>query len=95
MLDPVHDVEVLGAPWVGERILVENIGDQSVVPVGGELVGDEVCIFGDAQHIWDEEDGLARLGVGRLRDVGIDRAIVDGGSSTSFVASEVGVKIGF
>lgn len=95
VLDPVHDVEVLGTPWVGQRVLVEDVRDQSVVPVGGELVGYQVGVLADATHIGNEDDGLARLGVRGLSNVDIEGAVVDGGMGAGCLASKRCVRIGF
>lgn len=92
MLDPVQEVEILRAPWVGEGILVEQVGNQSVVPIGGELVGHQVGVLRDAHHIRDEQDGLARLGGRGLGDVDIEGTIVDGGVGAGWLASEKVLK---
>lgn len=72
LLEPGHDVEVLGAVEL-HGVALEEVGHDDVVAVGGELVGDELGVDElMADHVGEDDDGgggVLGLGVG---DVGGD-----------------------
>ena len=72
LLQPSHDVEILGAVEL-DGVALEEIGHDDEVAVGGELVGDELGVDElMADHVGEDDDGdggVLGLGVG---DVGGD-----------------------
>lgn len=74
VLDPVHDLEALGAvQWHG--VALEQIWDDGEVAGGGKLVGEELdvgkCV---AEDVAEDEDGIVGLLVGGVGKVGRDCA---------------------
>lgn len=51
-VQPLHDVETLRAVQ-GKRVTVEDINDDGVVAVGGEVVGHQLAVLPDADNIGD------------------------------------------
>ena len=72
LLQPSHDVEVLGAVEL-DGVALEEIGHDDEVAVGGELVGDELGVDElMADHVGKDDDGGGGvLGLGK-GDVGGD-----------------------
>jgi hypothetical protein len=72
LLQPGHDVEVLGAVEL-DGVALEEIGHDDEVAVGGELVGDELGVDElMADHVGEDDDGGGGvLGLGE-GDVGGD-----------------------
>jgi len=72
LLQPSHDVEVLGAVEL-DGVALEEIGHDDEVAVGGELVGDELGVDElMADHVGEDDDGGGGvLGLG-VRNVGGD-----------------------
>ncbi len=69
---PLHEVEALGVVQ-RHRVAIEDVGDDAVVAVGGELVGHELAVLPDADDVGnvDQADALvARVG-GRNGYVGV------------------------
>lgn len=50
--DPFHDVEAHGHVQA-DRVTVHDIGNQGAIPVGGELVSDELRVLPNAKHVRD------------------------------------------
>lgn len=50
--EPFHEVKVAGAVK-RERVAVEDVNDQSVVAVGGKLIGHQLAVLPDADDVWD------------------------------------------
>jgi len=75
---PTHEIKAL-MTIQAHRITVKKVRNQGVVSIGSVLVGHQLRVLPDADHIRQEEDrgvfvdGLSR----RLRDVGIDAADFD------------------
>lgn len=72
VLDPVHDLEALGAvQWHG--VALKQIWDDGEVTCGSKLVGEELnvgeCV---AQDVAEDEDGIVGLLVGGVGKVGRD-----------------------
>mgnify|MGYP005989322757 CR=1 FL=1 len=72
VLDPVHDLEALGAvQWHG--VTLEQIWDDGEVAGSGKLVGEELnvgeCV---TQDIAEDEDGIVGFLVGGVSKVGRD-----------------------
>lgn len=70
---PLHEVEVGGAVE-GEGVLVEEVGDDGVVAVGGELVGHQLAVLPDADDVRQVQQGdavvlVAALGLGHVHVV--------------------------
>lgn len=55
LCEPAHEVEV-GVAVEGERVAVEDVNDQGQVAVGGVLIGDQLAVLPDAEHVGDEQD---------------------------------------
>lgn len=76
LIDPFHDVLRCG---IGEPVAVQDIDDDCVIAIGGELVGHELGVLPDAENIGDVEQGgtivLLALGLGH---VGVVLADLDG-----------------
>lgn len=52
---PRHEVEVAGAVQ-RDRVPVEQVDDQRRVPVGRELVGDQLAVLPDPDHVRQDQD---------------------------------------
>lgn len=52
---PLHEVEVAGAVQ-RDRVPVEQVDDQRRVPVGRELVGDQLAVLPDPDHVRQDQD---------------------------------------
>lgn len=52
---PLHEVEVAGAVQ-RDRVPVEQVDDQRRVPVGCELVGDQLAVLPDPDHVRQDQD---------------------------------------
>lgn len=79
LAEPLHDVEAVGAVQ-RERVAVEDVDNEGVVAVGGEVVGHELGVLPDANDIGDVQQSgaivlLAGCGLGH---VGLIRANLDG-----------------
>lgn len=78
---PLHKVKVVGAVE-REGVAVEDVNDQGIVAVGGELVGHQLAVLPDANDVWNVQQSgavmlLVALGLG---DVGIVLADLDDGA---------------
>lgn len=95
LVEPVEDVEVLGAVQL-QLVAVEQIGDQSNVAVVGEGIGHQLAVLPDAQDIGQVEDSdvLVGLALGGRGQVG-DSVTIDGDVLASGLAagSEVSVYL--
>lgn len=56
----------------GDLVTLEQVGDDSQVAIGGELVGEELGVGENAEDIGQEEDGLVGALVLRVGDVVVD-----------------------
>lgn len=76
LCQPSHEVKAL-RPVELHRIAVEEVRDDGVVPIGGELVGHQLGVLPDPNHVGEVDDcGIFVNGLAcRLGDVGFD--IVD------------------
>lgn len=69
--EPLHEVEVGGAVE-REGVAVEDVDDEGVVAVGGEVVGHQLAVLPDADDVWDvqQRHAVVLLALG-LGDVGV------------------------
>jgi hypothetical protein len=74
LCDPAHDIDTHGR--VGQDIAVEEVGKNSGVTVGGELIGHELAVVPDTIDISDVDNSsaLMRLALGSGRKVSVDSA---------------------
>lgn len=74
LCDPAHDIDI--DRGVGHDIAVEDVGDNSGVAIGGELVGHELAVVPDTKDIGDVDNAsaLVSLALGSSRKVGSDTA---------------------
>ena len=56
----------------GDLVALEQVGDDSQVAIGGELVGEELGVGENAEDVGQEEDGLVGALVLGVGDVGVD-----------------------
>lgn len=79
---PLHEVEA-GGHGHGDGVAVEDIHDNGVVTVGGELIGHELGVLPDTEDVGDVEECYAIVLVGALGfgDVGLVLADLDGATS--------------
>lgn len=78
LAEPLHDVEA-GRTLEREGVAVEDVNDDSIVAVSGELVGHKLAVLPDAEDVWNVQQGsalvlVATLGLG---DVGVELADLD------------------
>jgi hypothetical protein len=76
LCDPAHDIKTLRHRQ-RHNIAVEDIGNDSGVPVGGELISHQLAIGPDSEDIGNVHNSgsLVRLIRGGCRDVGVETAI--------------------
>ena len=72
--DPAHDIDAHGR--VFQDIAVEKVGNDSSVPVGGELIGHELAVVPDTKDISNvnNSSALVSLALGGGSKVGVDAA---------------------
>jgi len=77
--NPFMNVKTGRARAERQRIAVEDVDDECDVAVGRELVGHQLAVLPDADHVRQEEDAGASVGFvgGRLGEVGVIGADFD------------------
>ena len=76
VLGPAGEVEV-GGPVQRDRVSKEHVGHVGEVPIGGELVGDQLGVHeAVADDVGDDQDGDRRVRGRRVGDVGFRWAMV-------------------
>lgn len=78
LAQPGREVEAVGTVQ-RQGVAVEEIRDEGHVALGGEVVGHELAVLPDADHVGDVEDAAALLGLalGRRGQVGVDGVVGD------------------
>lgn len=67
---PAHEVETLRTiQW--DWVAVERVDQQSVIPIGGELVSNEFAVLPDTNNIRDDEDSSILVDVVALGLCGV------------------------
>ena len=89
---PPGEIKVVGSVDL-QGVAPEEIRDDGVVPIGGELVGHQLRVLPDANHVWEKDDrGIFVDSLAcRLGDVGFD--IADFDAFAGWLAAERFVNI--
>lgn len=83
---PLHEVEAFGHGH-GNGVAVEDVDNNGVVTVGGELVGHELGVLPDAEDVGDVEEGDTIVLVGALRLSNVSLVLANLGEATGGLAS--------